>query len=119
MSVQEHTEVSEREAREVAEAARESGWTRPSFAKELYLGSFDLSLIHPHPRASAAETAEGEKFLVRLEEYCRTMDGRLIERESQIPDEYIKGLAELGVFGMKIPRSTAASGCRCCTTGAH
>ena len=36
--------VSEQEARQVAEAARETEWTRPSFAKELYLGRFDLSL---------------------------------------------------------------------------
>ena len=45
------TEVTEQQAREVAEAARETEWTRPSFAKELYLGRFDLSLIHPHPAA--------------------------------------------------------------------
>lgn len=55
--------VSEKEAREVAEAARESGWERPSFAKELYLGRFDWSLIHPHPRQSAADAAPGEEFL--------------------------------------------------------
>ena len=36
-------EVSEREARELAEAARDIEYTRPSFAKELYLGKFDLS----------------------------------------------------------------------------
>jgi hypothetical protein len=38
------------EARELAEAAREAEWDRPSFAKGLYLGRFDLSLVHPHPR---------------------------------------------------------------------
>src|SRR4051812_42236406 len=36
----------ERKAREVAEAARERQWTRPSFAKGLYLGAFDVGLIH-------------------------------------------------------------------------
>ncbi|MGH3508611.1 MAG: acyl-CoA dehydrogenase family protein, partial [Nocardioidaceae bacterium] len=101
---QDPTRVTEREAREVAEAARESGWSRPSFAKELYLGRFDLGLIHPHPRADAADAAEGTAFLAALEQYCRTLDGRLIEREARIPDEYIKGFAELGVFGMKVPR---------------
>jgi alkylation response protein AidB-like acyl-CoA dehydrogenase len=103
-SVQDPRQVTEREAREVAEAARESGWSRPSFAKELYLGTFDLSLIHPHPRADAAEAAEGEQFLKQLEEYCRTMDGQRIERDAQIPDEYLRGLADLGVMGMKIPK---------------
>jgi alkylation response protein AidB-like acyl-CoA dehydrogenase len=102
--------VTEDEAREVAEAARQTEWTRPSYAKELNLGSFDLSLIHPHPRANPAEAAEGEEFLARLEKYCRTLDGRLIEREALIPDDYIKGFAELGVFGMKIPKQYGGLG---------
>lgn len=41
--------ASEREARDVAEAARESDWSGPSFVRELYLGRFRLDLIHPHP----------------------------------------------------------------------
>ena len=40
-------EATAADARAVAEAARETSWDRPSFAKGLYLGSFDLSLIHP------------------------------------------------------------------------
>ena len=96
-------QVTEREAREVAEAARETEWTRPSFAKELYLGRFDLSLIHPHPRGSADDERRGEQFLERLRAYCESLDGSVIEREAMIPDEYVKGFAELGCFGMKIP----------------
>lgn len=96
-------EVSEKQAREIAEAARETEWKRPSFAKELYLGSFDLDLIHPHPRADPESAARGDAFLERLRAYCETLDGGRVERESQVPDEYIAGLAELGVFGMKIP----------------
>ena len=43
-------EVTERDAREVAEAARETEWRKPSFAKELFLGRLRLDLVHPHPR---------------------------------------------------------------------
>jgi alkylation response protein AidB-like acyl-CoA dehydrogenase len=96
-------DVTEREARAIAEAARESEWTRPSFAKGLYLGKFDLALIHPHPHGAADDIARGEEFLAKLRAYCETLDGGVIERESRIPDDYIKGFAELGVFGMKIP----------------
>jgi alkylation response protein AidB-like acyl-CoA dehydrogenase len=91
------------EARAVAEAARETGWDRPSFAKGLYLGSFDLSLVHPWPTPDPADVERGEAFMARLTEYARTMDGRIIERDARIPDEYLRGLADLGVFGMKIP----------------
>ena len=106
----EPVKVTEDQAREVAEAARETEWTRPSFAKELYLGSFELSLIHPHPRATPDRAADGEEFLARLEAYCRTLDGGLIEKEALIPDHYIKGFAELGVFGMKIPKEYGGLG---------
>jgi alkylation response protein AidB-like acyl-CoA dehydrogenase len=91
------------EARAVAEAAREAGWDRPSFAKGLYLGSFDLSLVHPWPIPDPADVERGEAFMARLTEYAGTMDGRIIERDARIPDEYLRGLADLGVFGMKIP----------------
>jgi alkylation response protein AidB-like acyl-CoA dehydrogenase len=96
-------DVSERQAREVAEAARESEWTRPSFAKELYLGRFDVSLISPYPRVPIADEERGNAFLAELRECCAAMDGLRIEREAKIPDEYIRAMSGIGVFGMKIP----------------
>ena len=96
-------EATESEAREVAEAARDTTWTRPSFAKELYLGRFDLDLIHPHPRADADTVERGEAFLTKLREVCEKIDGRAIEREAALRDEDVAALAEIGCFGMKVP----------------
>ena len=98
------------DARAITEAARDTSWDRPSFAKGLYLGSFDLSLIHPWPEAPADDVERGEAFMTRLTDFCRTMSGRTIERDALIPDEYLKGLADLGVFGMKIPRDYGGLG---------
>lgn len=95
--------VTEREARQVAEAAREQDWRKPSFAKELFLGRFRLDLIHPHPLPAADDVRRGEAFLARLRDFCETkIDGAVIEREAKIPDEVINGLKELGALGMKI-----------------
>ncbi|GAA4898464.1 acyl-CoA dehydrogenase family protein [Streptomyces coeruleoprunus] len=95
--------VSEREARQVAEAAREQDWRKPSFAKELFLGRFRLDLIHPHPLPAAEDAQRGEEFLAKLRDFCETkIDGALIEREARIPDAVIDGLKELGALGMKI-----------------
>ncbi|MEU8681298.1 acyl-CoA dehydrogenase family protein [Streptomyces sp. NPDC048611] len=95
--------VSEREARQVAEAAREQDWRKPSFAKELFLGRFRLDLIHPHPTPAVDDVRRGEKFLATLREFCENeVDGARIEREGQIPDETVDGLKALGAFGMKI-----------------
>jgi alkylation response protein AidB-like acyl-CoA dehydrogenase len=96
-------QVTEEQARALAEESRESGWDKPSFAKELFLGRFPLDLIHPFPKPSDAEEARTVAFLDRLREFLDTIDGSVIERDAQIPDEYVKGLAELGCFGMKIP----------------
>ncbi|MFF4019920.1 acyl-CoA dehydrogenase family protein [Streptomyces sp. NPDC001843] len=95
--------VTEREARQVAEAAREQDWRKPSFAKELFLGRFRLDLIHPHPLPADEDAQRGEEFLAKLRDFCETkIDGARIERDAQIPDEVIDGLKELGAFGMKI-----------------
>ncbi|MDX3386167.1 acyl-CoA dehydrogenase family protein [Streptomyces niveiscabiei] len=95
--------VSEREARQVAEAAREQDWRKPSFAKELFLGRFRLDLIHPHPVPPDADARRGEEFLAALRDFCETkVDSARIEREARIPDETINGLKDLGALGMKI-----------------
>jgi alkylation response protein AidB-like acyl-CoA dehydrogenase len=96
-------QVSERQAREVAEQAREAQWRQPSFGKELFLGRLRLDLVHPHPSGSAEARERGEAFLARLRDFCESkIDAAVIERDAQIPDEVILGLKELGAFGMKI-----------------
>jgi alkylation response protein AidB-like acyl-CoA dehydrogenase len=96
-------EVDERRARAVAEQARESTWELPSFAKELFLGRLRLDLIHPLPEPPEAVRRDGEAFLARLRDFCEGIDAQRIEREERIPDEVVRGLRELGAFGMKIP----------------
>jgi alkylation response protein AidB-like acyl-CoA dehydrogenase len=104
-------QVSEAQAREVAEQARESEWALPSFGKQLFLGSFQLGLINPHPRQTAEATQRGEEFCAQLRDFCETsVNGALIEREARIPDETVKGLAALGAFGMKIPQAYGGLG---------
>src|ERR1035437_2852643 len=101
---------SEKEARALAEEARGSGRSKPSFAKELFLGRFRVDLIHPHPRPSLDDAERGIAFLDQLRDYCATLNGAVIERESRIPDTYIRGRADLGCFGIKIPREYGGVG---------
>jgi alkylation response protein AidB-like acyl-CoA dehydrogenase len=97
------TQVSEREAREVAEQAREREWRLPSFCKELFMGSFRLDLIHPQPRLEAAELEKGERFLAELRGFLESeVDPFEIEREEKIPEHVLDGFKRLGALGMKV-----------------
>jgi len=95
--------VTEQQSRRLAEESRETEWTRPSFGRELYAGRFRLDLIHPHPQPGDADRARGEAFLKRLETFLKAeVDPLQIEADDKIPERVVKGLAELGAFGMNI-----------------
>src|ERR687896_897192 len=97
------TGVSEKEARQVAEDAREREWKLPSFGRELFLGNFRLDLIHPQPQVDAAAVERGERFLADLRHFLETeVDPLEIEREARIPERVVDGLKELGALGMKV-----------------
>ena len=105
------TEVTERDARAVAEAAREAEWRKPSFAKQLFLGRLRLDLVHPHPRPTEEQRRKGEEFLDKLRSFCETsVDGLAIEQEARIPDKVVRGLKEMGALGMKIPEEYGGLG---------
>ncbi|HEU4976271.1 MAG TPA: acyl-CoA dehydrogenase family protein [Baekduia sp.] len=105
------TDVSEREARRVAEEAREGEWRLPSFGKDLFLGRLDLGLIHPQPKLDPAAVEQGERFLADLRAFLETkVDPHQIERDAKIPDDVIDGFKALGALGMKVPRQYGGRG---------
>ncbi len=105
------TQVSEKEARDVAEQARESEWKLPSFCKELFMGNFRLDLIHPQPKLDRADQEKGERFLEQLRTFLENdVDPMRLEREAKISDEVIDGLKALGALGMKVPEEYGGLG---------
>src|SRR5918997_28959 len=105
------SQVSEKEARDVAESAREQEWKLPSFGKELFMGNFQLDLIHPQPKLDPAAVEKGERFLADLKSFLvEKVDARQIEREAKIPEEVVQGLKDLGALGMKVPEQYGGLG---------
>jgi alkylation response protein AidB-like acyl-CoA dehydrogenase len=102
--------ASEKEARDVAEAARESEWAQPSFLRELFLGRFRLDLIHPHPVDDPAEEARAKPFMDALREVMERVDSDAIDREGNVPEELVQELRDIGAFGIKIPREYGGLG---------
>src|SRR3954465_12006942 len=66
--------ASEVEARDVAEAARESEWSGASFVRELFLGRFPLELIHPYPESDPEEEKRAAPFMKKLREFLVRVD---------------------------------------------
>ncbi|WP_026343938.1 acyl-CoA dehydrogenase family protein [Nocardia sp. BMG111209] len=102
--------ATEEQSRALAEESRETTWAKPSFAKELFLGRFRLELIHPYPQPAPAEAARTDEYLKRLRAFVETIDGAAIEATARIPDEVVRGLADLGCFGLKIPAEYGGQG---------
>src|SRR5918997_3285975 len=99
------------QSKQVAEASRESQWTKPSFGKELFLGNFRLELIHPQSELDPAAVEKGETFLKGLRVFLtERVDRQQIEREAKIPEDVIDGLKRLGALGMKIPEEYGGLG---------
>jgi alkylation response protein AidB-like acyl-CoA dehydrogenase len=101
----------EQESREVAEAARESDWTNPSFVRELFLGRFRLDLIHPYPRQSDEDRRRTDEYMARLAKFLEEkVDSNEIDRTGELPPDVVDGLRELGAFGLKIPEEYGGIG---------
>ncbi len=95
--------VSEEEARRVAEAARQQKWGKATFVRDLFLGRFDLDLIHPYPDPDEYTGERCRRFLADLKELLASIDSEQIDRDRKIPPEVVDRLRELGAFGLKIP----------------
>jgi hypothetical protein len=103
--------ASEKEARDVAESARETEWQHPSFVRELFLGRFRLDLIHPHPEVSDPdEAARAAAFLGRLRAFLERYDADAVDRTGEIPEADVQQLRDMGAFGIKIPREYGGLG---------
>jgi alkylation response protein AidB-like acyl-CoA dehydrogenase len=101
----------QREALELAEAARDPLEDRGSFASNLFVGRYDFNRIYPYPAQTAEDRAAGEEFLRKLESYLREhVDADEIDRTGEIPPENFKGLAEIGAFGIKVPKKYGGLG---------
>lgn len=96
---------------EVAEEAREETWKHPSFVGDLFMGKVRWDLIFPYPAQSEADKKIGDEFLKKLENFLKArVDADAIDRDSQIPDDVMRGLADLGCFGLKIPKEYGGLG---------
>ena len=98
-------QVTEKDAREITEAAREKEWVKPSFVKELFLGNLRMDLIHPLPEPDAGARERGEKFMADMKKFMEAeVDGLQIDIDGKVPEHVMEGLRRHNAFAMKIPQ---------------
>ena len=92
---------SPRRSEELSPRSSRRKWLgQTSFCQEgLFLGRFPLECAAvSQTNQRKTRRAPPARFLDKLREFLDTIDGSVIERDAQIPDEYVKGLAALGCF---------------------
>ncbi|MGB3051683.1 MAG: acyl-CoA dehydrogenase family protein [Polyangiales bacterium] len=102
--------VDAEEAREVAEESREKFWSGQSFMRDVFLGNFRIDLLE---RLTLDEPDRPEfwEFYRRLAAFLRDkVDSVEIDATGEYPPEVVAGLAELGAFGLKIPKEYGGLG---------
>ncbi|NNK08191.1 MAG: acyl-CoA dehydrogenase [Myxococcales bacterium] len=102
--------VDAEEARRVAEDSREKFWRGQSFMRDVFLGNFRMDLLE---RLTLDEPDRPEfwAFYDRLAAFLRDeVDSAEIDATGEYPPQVVAGLAELGAFGLKIPREYGGLG---------
>src|SRR2546428_3443724 len=101
---------SEQESRQLAEQARQKEWEGRGFLRELFLGTFQLDLIHPFP-LRPEDRPEFARFYDELKTFLRQeVDSAAIDQTGEYPEHVVDGLRKLGAFGMKIPKEYGGAG---------
>ncbi|HRI87274.1 MAG TPA: acyl-CoA dehydrogenase family protein, partial [Candidatus Hydrogenedentes bacterium] len=104
------TNAAKDKAMELAEDARQE-WKFPSFTAELFRGNFRWDLMHPYPLQDAEDKRIGDEYIAKVREVLeKHIDPIKIDREGHYPAESLKALAEIGAFGMKIPKEYGGVG---------
>src|SRR5207253_5644428 len=79
--------------------------------KSLFAGRIPEDTVFPYPEVGASERETVSAFLDSLRGFAKGhVDSARIERERRIAPEVIRGLAELGAFGMTIPEEYGGYG---------
>jgi acyl-CoA dehydrogenase family member 9 len=79
--------------------------------RALMAGQVPEEVVFPFPEVSAEERETVSAFLESFRGFARNhIDPARIEREHRIDDDVVRGLADLGVFGMTIPEAYGGYG---------
>lgn len=96
---------------QVAEESRELDWKSKSFMGSMFMGDLDINLAYPFPEQSEEDRKAGDEIIAKFDAWAQgNLDGDAIDKAQEIPPHVWKGIAELGLFGIKIPKEYGGLG---------
>jgi alkylation response protein AidB-like acyl-CoA dehydrogenase len=81
-----------------------SGPQTLGFAKGLFFGHFNGSMLFPYPQLKPEERETTNNAIEEVRLFCKQhIDADAIDRNAEIPPSVVDGLARIGVLGMTAP----------------
>lgn len=103
--------IEEAKSIQVAEESRELDWKSKSFMGSMFMGDLDIELAYPFPEQSEVDRKAGDEVIAKFESWAQqNLDGDAIDKAQEIPPSVWRGLAQLGLFGIKIPKEYGGLG---------
>jgi acyl-CoA dehydrogenase family protein 9 len=88
-----------------------SGPQTLGFAKGLFFGHFNASLLFPYPILPPDQRAAVERKVAEVRRFCdEHIDAVAIDRNAEIPQSVVDGLGRLGVLGLTAPSQYGGQG---------
>ncbi len=82
-----------------------------SVVGSLFFGEVNHNLAFPYPNLSDSQVEMAKEMTAAVAAFAEdNIDGEKFDKESKIPDEVMKGLAELGLFGLAVPEELGGLG---------
>jgi alkylation response protein AidB-like acyl-CoA dehydrogenase len=99
-----------RAALEIAEGARDRTGNE-GLAAQLFMGRFAHDLLSEFPSQSDEDRAIGDDLCERVGSFLKAnLDPEEVDATRTIPEAVVRGLAEMGIFAMKVPKAYGGLG---------
>ena len=82
-----------------------------SLVGTFFFGELNENLIFPFPHFSDSQVEMAKEMTSAIDQFATdNIDGEKFDRESKLPEEVIKGIAEMGLLGLAVPENLGGLG---------
>jgi acyl-CoA dehydrogenase family protein 9 len=82
-----------------------------SLVGSFFFGELNENLIFPFPHFSDSQVEMAKEMTSAIDQFASdNIDGEKFDREAKLPEEVIKGIAELGLLGLAVPENLGGLG---------